>query len=84
MVLSHEKKKSDNLLLNILPEETAEELKRTGEAKARCYEEVSVMFTDFKIFTQAAENWMQIPLYAKFTTIIALLTKLFPVTRSKN
>ena len=33
--LTVEKQKSDELLLNILPEETAEELKRTGTAKAK-------------------------------------------------
>lgn len=49
------KKRSDELLLNILPEETAEELKSTGVAEARSYDEVTVMFTDFKNFTQASE-----------------------------
>ncbi|MFZ4520547.1 MAG: adenylate/guanylate cyclase domain-containing protein [Bacteroidales bacterium] len=50
------KKKSDDLLLNILPQETAEELKSTGKAKAKRFEEVTVMFTDFKDFTQASER----------------------------
>jgi adenylate cyclase len=50
------KKRSDELLLNILPEETAEELKATGTAKARSLEQVSVLFTDFKNFTQASEK----------------------------
>ncbi|MBL7924745.1 MAG: hypothetical protein JNL88_11150, partial [Bacteroidia bacterium] len=54
--LSLEKKKSDDLLLNILPHETAEELKRTGSAKARHYDNVSVLFTDFCNFTGAAER----------------------------
>ena len=49
------KKRSDELLLNILPEETAEELKQTGTAKAKKFDMVSVMFTDFKNFTQASE-----------------------------
>jgi len=53
--ISKEKKRSDELLLNILPEETAEELKATGTAKARSFESVSVLFTDFKNFTQASE-----------------------------
>ena len=46
-----EKKKSDDLLLNILPEEIAEELKNTGKSSARLYGEVSVLFTDFVNFT---------------------------------
>lgn len=54
--ISREKKRSDELLLNILPEETAEELKATGTAKARNFESVTVMFTDFKNFTQASER----------------------------
>jgi class 3 adenylate cyclase len=55
--IAKEKKRSDRLLLNILPEETAEELKATGTAEAKSYEMVTVMFTDFKDFTKAAE-WM--------------------------
>lgn len=54
--ISKEKKRSDELLMNILPEETAEELKRTGTAKTQTFESVSVMFTDFKNFTQASEQ----------------------------
>jgi class 3 adenylate cyclase len=49
------KKRSDELLLNILPEETAEELKATGTAKAKGFEMVTVLFTDFKNFTLASE-----------------------------
>jgi class 3 adenylate cyclase len=49
------KKRSDELLLNILPEETAEELKATGTAKTKSFDSVSVLFTDFKNFTQASE-----------------------------
>jgi class 3 adenylate cyclase len=54
--LDEEKKRSDDLLLNILPYETAEELKLTGTAEAKRFEEVTVMFTDFKNFTQASER----------------------------
>lgn len=53
--IGKEKKRSDELLLNILPEETAEELKATGTAKAKSFDHVSVLFTDFKNFTQASE-----------------------------
>ena len=54
--ISKAKKRSDELLLNILPEETAEELKATGTAKAKSFDMVSVLFTDFKNFTQASEK----------------------------
>ncbi len=50
------KKLSDELLLNILPEEVAEELKLTGEAEAKLINEVTVLFTDFKGFTQYSEK----------------------------
>jgi class 3 adenylate cyclase len=54
--LESEKQKSENLLLNILPAETAEELKQFGAAKAHRHNGVSVMFADFKEFTMIASN----------------------------
>lgn len=51
-VITKERQRSDNLLLNILPAEIAEELKEKGEATARSFEEVSIIFTDFKDFTK--------------------------------
>jgi len=54
--LEQEKKKSDDLLLNILPTETAEELKKYGEAKAKRHEMATVLFSDFKNFSHIAET----------------------------
>ena len=54
--LKIEKEKSDSLLLNILPEEIAEELKEKGHSDARLYNDVSVLFTDFVDFTKAGER----------------------------
>ncbi|KAA9041267.1 AAA family ATPase [Ginsengibacter hankyongi] len=51
-----EKKKSDDLLLNILPEDIANELKQTGNTKPRSYEVATVMFTDFENFTSKSEK----------------------------
>ena len=51
-----EKQRSDNLLLNILPEETAQELKDNGKVEAKKYQAVTVLFSDFKGFTSYAEN----------------------------
>jgi class 3 adenylate cyclase len=51
-----EKKRSDELLLNILPEAVAEELKEKGEAEAQLFDEVTVIFTDFKGFTALSEQ----------------------------
>ena len=52
-----EKKKSDDLLYNILPEEVAEELKESGESIARQFDSVSVLFTDFQSFIQTTEKF---------------------------
>ena len=51
-----ERRKSEKLLLNILPVETAKELKAKGKASPKYYESVTVMFTDFKGFTTIAEK----------------------------
>ena len=48
--------RSDSLLLNILPEDVAEELKEKGSAKARLFDEVTVLFTDFVNFTSISER----------------------------
>jgi class 3 adenylate cyclase len=48
--------RSDELLLNILPGEVAEELKTKGSTSAKHFESVTVMFTDFKNFTQISEK----------------------------
>ena len=54
--LEAEKRKSDQLLLNILPADVADELKSTGRVKPVYYESASVLFTDFKNFTNLAEQ----------------------------
>lgn len=54
--ISKEKRRSDDLLLNILPEETARELKKNGKVKAKKFESVTVLFTDFIGFTRYAES----------------------------
>lgn len=51
-----QKQRSDELLLNILPEEVAFELKDTGSSAARHYDNVTVMFTDFVGFTKVSEQ----------------------------
>jgi ligand-binding sensor domain-containing protein/class 3 adenylate cyclase/predicted metal-dependent HD superfamily phosphohydrolase len=55
-LLEKEKVKVEQLLLNILPEGTAEELKNKGRSKARYYRNVSVLFTDFVGFSKIAED----------------------------
>jgi class 3 adenylate cyclase len=55
-VIATEKERSDKLLLNILPEETAQELKDNGSVVAKKYPAVTVLFSDFKGFTSYAEH----------------------------
>ena len=55
-IIREERKKSDALLLNILPVKTAKELKKTGRARPRQYELATVLFCDFVSFTQTAEQ----------------------------
>ncbi len=54
--ISKEKKKSEELLLNILPSQVAEELKQTGHCQAKTFSMVTVMFMDFKDFTSVSER----------------------------
>ena len=51
-IIEEERDRSDTLLRNILPEETAAELKMHGKVKAKKIESATVLFTDFKGFTQ--------------------------------
>ncbi|MEK7255573.1 MAG: adenylate/guanylate cyclase domain-containing protein, partial [Bacteroidota bacterium] len=51
-----ERGRAENLLLNILPVEVAQELKTTGAAKPQHYDSVTVLFTDFEGFTKIAST----------------------------
>ncbi len=53
--ISKEKNRSESLLLNILPYETAQELKDKGYADSKHIDQVTVLFTDFQGFTQISE-----------------------------
>lgn len=55
-IISKERDRSENLLLNILPADIAAELKEKGRAEARDFEMVSILFTDFKDFTEQSEK----------------------------
>ena len=55
-IIEEERDRSDTLLLNILPKETADELKENGRVEAKKFESVTVLFTDFKGFTHYSEN----------------------------
>ena len=55
-IISAQKVESDNLLKNILPVETAEELKKNGKVLPKEYDFCTVLFTDFVNFTKASAN----------------------------
>lgn len=54
--ISREHKRSESLLLNILPAETARELKTKGKVDAVKIDQVTVLFTDFVEFSKQAEH----------------------------
>ena len=54
-LLDKQKAEIQLLLSNMLPEEVAKELQNDGFATPRYYESVSVLFSDFKNFTQMAD-----------------------------
>jgi class 3 adenylate cyclase len=85
--IAKEKKRSEELLLNILPSETAEELKLTGQTEPKQFDMVTVMFTDFQGFTQIAEKMSAKELvgeldflFKKFDEIISM----YPIEKIKT
>ena len=77
--LQIEKKKSDDLLFNILPEGVANELKLTGSAEAKQFDHTTVLFTDFVDFTKISEALTPKALVAEvhlcFTAFDAIMDK---------
>jgi tetratricopeptide (TPR) repeat protein len=55
-VLDKQNAEIESLILNILPKEIARELQAEGEATPRYYENVSVLFTDFKGFSSISKD----------------------------
>lgn len=54
--LTREKEKTDELLANMLPKDTADELKNTGKATSHKFDLVTVLFSDIQGFTRIAEQ----------------------------
>jgi adenylate cyclase len=51
-----ERKKSEKLLLNILPKKVAQRLKKYGKSESERFDEVTVYFSDVVNFTQTSAN----------------------------
>jgi adenylate cyclase len=56
-IIRQERDRSDNLLLNILPESTANELKEYGRAAPKKFNSASVFFSDFKSFSSLSQDY---------------------------
>lgn len=54
--LRKEQQRSEELLLNILPDEIIHELKQNGASRPRRFEQVTVLFTDIQNFTKVGER----------------------------
>lgn len=66
--INEEKQVSERLLLNILPEEVASELKEKGNVEAQQFDDVTVLFTDFLGFTLVGEQLTPKELVAELHT----------------
>jgi len=77
--IAAEKKRSESLLLNILPEDVALELKQNGKTEAKEYDEVTILFTDFVGFTALSEQMSATALVQEintcFTAFDEIITK---------
>ncbi|MEL6945628.1 MAG: adenylate/guanylate cyclase domain-containing protein, partial [Bacteroidota bacterium] len=54
--LLEEKKRSEDILSNILPSEVVRQLKQNKIPKAQSYHSIGVLFTDFQNFSQISKN----------------------------
>ena len=77
-LITEEKRKSDELLLNILPHEVAEELKKNSRVAPRKYKIVTVLFTDFKGFTEQAEKLSAEKLVSELDMIFSAFDRILP------
>jgi len=68
-IIEAAKLQSDVLLLNILPGEIADELKKFGKSYARKHDQVSVLFADIKGFTSIAEKLTPVKLVTQLDEV---------------
>ena len=55
-LIKDEKKKTEKILFNVLPKEIASELNEKGNVIPKGFDEVSILFTDLKNFTNASST----------------------------
>ncbi len=77
--VAKERKKSEKLLLNILPKKVASELKRSGKTVPERFESCTVYFSDIANFTSTSEHLDPVYLISElndiFTTFDAIMEK---------
>jgi len=69
--LNVEREKSDSLLHNMLPKHVASELKTTGKSEPKRFESMTIMFTDFKGFTELVASIPAITLVEELNDIFS-------------
>ncbi len=74
--LRREKSKSEELLLNILPELIAEQLKKRSGAIANRFDEVTILFADIANFTQLADHISALELVSLLNRIFSCFDRL--------
>lgn len=85
--LDRERQLSDRLLLNVLPEQVARELKLFGHAQPRNYADATVLFTDIAGFTAIAEKTSPETLVQDLDQVFSrfdAISKRFGVSRIKT
>jgi len=86
-MIEAEREKSEKLLLNILPKDTADELKEKNSVAPKFYETVTVMFSDFKGFTLLAEQMTADELVTELDFIFRKFDKIisrYPIEKIKT
>ncbi|MEI6445556.1 MAG: adenylate/guanylate cyclase domain-containing protein [Nostocales cyanobacterium ELA583] len=74
--LRHEQEKSEQLLLNILPTEIAQQLKQQQSAIANRFDEVTILFADLVNFTELATQISPIELVNSLNQIFSSFDRL--------
>jgi len=69
--LNVEREKSDSLLHNMLPKHVASELRTTGKSEPKRFESMTIMFTDFKGFTELVASIPAITLVEELNDIFS-------------
>jgi class 3 adenylate cyclase len=69
--LNLEREKSDSLLHNMLPKHVASELKTTGKSEPKRFESMTILFTDFKGFTELVASIPAITLVKELNDIFS-------------